>query len=539
MNDGRNTWCVALSAMLVGACGDPLLSGAQETLVTVDAAAEALDTPLADVDDRSRLDAVVEADPLTGRTDDGEPSDAADGADGADGGDGLEVSEPGPVPNSLQVDGRWFRDRIGRVVLLRGVNVAGNSKVPPFVPITALEELDPLEGWGMNVIRLLFVWEAYEAIDGVTDEAYLDTLVTVAQAAWARGLRVIVDFHQDGFSRYLAGGCGDGFPLWAIAPTISTDTPDNGSGCALWAAAVASDPGVHDAFNAFYADTYGVRTRYLSLLGKLAATFSHVEGVIGYDLLNEPWGWDSELGALYEDAAVAIRSEHPDAILFVEGHASTNGGLQTTMPKPTFDNFAYAPHFYDGIALAAHAWAGVPTLTDAGYAAMEAKASEWGVPLFVGEFGMHATALNAAGYVDLNYARLNQHLASGAQWNYTPGWSPTAKDGWNAEDLSIVDDQGQTRANFKVRPFPHAVAGTPTGFALKEPSLLDPERFVELQWDHVAGIGLTEVFLGPEFSGAAGASLETTGDVECDWDAARVICASATSGPKTLRVVAP
>ncbi len=469
--------------------------------------------------------------PGGGDISDGDSDSPPDGRDTAGDSDsqGADVQGPGlePAATVLSVDGRWFKDPAGRVVLLRGVNVAGNSKVPPFVPFSDMSKLDALHDWGMNVVRLVFTWEAYEPLSEEYDEAYLDALATIAEAAWARGLYVIVDFHQDGYSRHLAQGCGDGFPKWALPPEVSADAPDNSDACHDWATKVALDNDVHTAFGAFYADTYGVRTRYLDLMARLAKRFGPIEGVIGYDLFNEPWGWeDSELAPLYEDAAVAIRAHHPDAILFVEGHITTNTGIdQTELPKPTFGNFAYAPHFYESLALVSGIWSGLPTATDVAYFTMTSKADDWNVPLFIGEFGIGATAINGLGYVDLQYERMNDHLASGAYWNYTPGWSAAHKDGWNGEDLSLVDDVGNTRPTFRNRAYARRITGTPTALEVSPTS-------ITLEWQHVPALGQTEIYV--PFAGAIQATGEGLG---CWFEQDTVVlCQSDDAGKKQVTI---
>ena len=382
----------------------------------------------------------------------------------------------------LRASGPWFLDPDDRVVILRGVGVAGNAKVPPFVGIASPDELDGIAGRGLNAIRLVFTWEAYEPAPGQYDAAYLDALAIVAAEAWARGLYVILDVHQDGFSRFSIGGCGDGFPAWALPSWQTPDPPDNGEGCADWATRMPLDLAMHEAFEHFYADTEGVRTRYLQMLANLAARFVSNPGVVGYDLLNEPWGWEAgEIAPLYEDAAVAVRAVDPTAILFVSPHVATDPGLQTTLPRPTFGNFAYAPHFYDPSVHQLHIWLGNPL--DFPFWLMASKASEWNVPLFLGEFGAAAGTVNGLDYVDALYEQLDARILSGAQWNYTPGWTPAAKDGWNDEDLSIVDDAGSSRANFRMRPYPQKVAGTPVDLSVRvDGNAL--ENFVELEWLH-------------------------------------------------------
>ncbi|HWE30236.1 MAG TPA: cellulase family glycosylhydrolase, partial [Polyangia bacterium] len=102
------------------------------------------------------------------------------------------VSTPAFAAGALTVDGRFFRDQTGGVVIMRGADVGGNSKVPPFKAIDPVTQLDPLPTWGMNVIRLLFNWEAYETVKGTYDDAgYLAYYKSVVEAAGARGLYVV------------------------------------------------------------------------------------------------------------------------------------------------------------------------------------------------------------------------------------------------------------------------------------------------------------------------------------------------------------
>jgi endoglycosylceramidase len=169
---------------------------------------------------------------------------------------------------------------------------------------------------------------------------------------------------------------------------------------------------------------------------------------------------------------------------------------------------------------------------------MRAVADGWGVPLFVGEFGGSATTSNGAAYVRTNYERLDDALAGGAQWVFTPGWTPQAKDGWNGEDLSISTPDGVPRATFSPRPYPRRTAGTPTRFAVALPTS-PAARSVELAWTHVPSAGSTELFLPAEaIFGSRAFSIVTGGDqLTCVAGTDLVRCSSPVAGPKTVRVV--
>jgi endoglycosylceramidase len=449
----------------------------------------------------------------------------------------------GAKPARLRVEGRHFVDDDGRVVLLRGVNLAGDSKVPPFDPIDDPSQLDPLPAMGYNAVRLQFIWEAFEPESGVYDDSYLARMVEVAEACGARGLYVVIDIHQDGFSRFSARGCGAGFPAWAVSPRAQVEAPDNGCDCKDWVARLVTDPNFFKSARDFYADVCGVRTRFLAMLGRAASGFAACPAVVGYDLLNEPWADEvGELAPLHEDEAAAIRAVHPAAILFVAGHAATDSGFQTRLPRPRFGNFAYAPHYYMPLAMALDGWCGSTGPIDRAFANMEGKAAEWGVPLFVGEYGIRAGARRGGDYVGAVLDDLDAVLGSGAQWTYTPHWTPERRDGWNMEDFSIVDDHLRPRANSRPRPCPRKVAGEPTRFRYREPGPPGcPPARMEFAWDAVAGLGATEVFV-PSAVFPAGSTLEVSPDgAECARDEARqlLLVRVPGDGPAQVTLTAP
>ncbi len=455
---------------------------------------------------------------------------------------GQALTPAGQVPGALRVVGRHFRDNQGRAVILRGVNLAGDSKVPPFDAPARPEDLDRLASLGFNVIRLLLVWEAYEPAPGVYRDDYLAALIEVARQAHLRGIRTIIDFHQDGFSRYTSRGCGDGFPAWAVSPRGTSSAPDNGEACRAWPLLMATDPTTHKSFADFFNDTYGVRTRYLAMVARVSAVLSSQPGVVGYDLLNEPWGSERrELAPLYRQAIALIRANHPSSLVFIEGHITTNMGLPTGLPRPTEANVAYAPHYYHPITLVSGRWHGMPLPIQLAFKTMTRTSKSWDVPLFLGEFGVDADVGRADDYVAAIYRELDRHLASGAQWNVTPGWNPRTKDGWNDEDFSILTPDGRLRANFRPRPYPRLTGGTPVRFEFTPPAGNPSSAALVFGYDANPATGATELFV-PAGLFAPGSRMELTpAGVASHYDQARQVLTLIASqpGPVLLTIRGP
>jgi hypothetical protein len=150
------------------------------------------------------------------------------------------------MDGGLSIQGHWFLDALGRKVLLRGVNLAGSSKVPrvpngathipsdyhdhrevsfigrPFPLEEADEHFARLHHWGFNCLRLLTTWEAIEhSGPGVYDEAYLDYLYQVVKKAGEYDFYVFIDPHMDMWSRMTGGSGAPGWTLEAAGLALS------------------------------------------------------------------------------------------------------------------------------------------------------------------------------------------------------------------------------------------------------------------------------------------------------------------------------
>ena len=145
----------------------------------------------------------------------------------------------GRMPGSLRIEGGHFVDEEKRIVFPRGINFSGLSKVPTcpdgathlggpefyehrdvsFVGRPcSLQELDVhlerLRDWGFNLLRLVITWEAVEHKGpGEYDEDYLSFLRQVCVRAGDMGFWIIIDPHQDCWSRWTGG---DGAPGWTL-----------------------------------------------------------------------------------------------------------------------------------------------------------------------------------------------------------------------------------------------------------------------------------------------------------------------------------
>ena len=364
----------------------------------------------------------------------------------------------------FRCDDRWIRDELDRVRIFRGANVSGRSKHPPFLPFDDPACFDPLAAWGWNAVRLLVMWEGVEPERGVYDDAYLARLKALAEAAGARGLAVIVDFHQDLFSRALGG---DGAPSWTLPPHAAVHRPGR-----TWFFRYLTRPTVGRAFERLWRDDDGLRTSMLAYMRRVMAVMATVPAVLGYDLANEPMG---SVGALLDgslerrslpafyEAGIRARDElDPTRLLFLEPSPFAAFGAPVRLPRVAGQNLVFAPHLYDAPAIVAARYVPALSLFPFALRRLERTAGRLAMPLLIGEFGVLNGVAGGARMMADECRLMDRAFASWTVWHY----NPTDLD-WNDEDASIVTPRGDDRpwTAALVRPYPRAIAGEPIAWA--------------------------------------------------------------------------
>jgi endoglycosylceramidase len=474
------------------------------------------------------------------------PDDAA-GSD-AVAADAGPLTAPPLASLKVTVAGTRILDALGRQILLRGVNAGGRSKLPPFFPFAFAESgspeaadappfadaaaayLDRVVTWGHGTLRLPVTWEALEPTRGVYDDVFLDRYAALIGAAGERGLRVIIDVHQDVFARPF---CGDGFPLWAVAePVPPLPAPAD---CHGWFNGYFTDAAAQGAFDRFWANEDGLQDAFEGLWRHLAARLWPLDAVVGFEILNEPgWGtadadtWASEvLAPFYDRMITVIREVAPGAPIFFDATGLDAVAQATALRRPIGEGLVFAPHFYAGLALVGAGWSGDDDITGM-LAAWRAVGDAWQVPVLIGEFGIAHDAKRGADYVRANWDGLDASLLHGTAWEYS-----TSVLDWNEEGLGLTDPDGGARATTMeaVRPWPAAVAGELTGFTFDGAA-------ATLSWTAVAG-GVTEVSV-PSLRYPAGvAAAFTTGEGDIAPAGPRLLIRARRAGPAVVRLGPP
>jgi endoglycosylceramidase len=351
-------------------------------------------------------------------------------------------------------------DAAGRTVLLRGVNVRaaelfdmfhGRGPLPAFDAEADCRVIG--EGFGLDQVRLAINWSLLEPARGQLDSTYVDRLLAVAAACDRHGVATIVDLHQDGFSKYVGD---DGAPFWAHNPALPAEDIDERNGGHGSTEAVAQA-----AFAGFFGDHDGLVAAYARTAAELATRIDRQPGVIGLELINEPFASPDDLAAFYDQVARAVRAAAPGLPVYFEPDATRNVLDFARPPQLAVDRIAYAPHLYTGVFQGTWTIGDTARIEDS-VAEMVREAAKNDAPLVVTEFGNDPTSPTGAAWLADAYAVLDQHRASASLWLYEETCGTTSCWG--------LYDEGPRRlrpaaVTLVARPYPRAIAGALDAFS--------------------------------------------------------------------------
>lgn len=252
--------------------------------------------------------------------------------------------------------------------MLRGVNYPGYDKDQPTLHNSAAYTALGL-GFAFNVVRLPISWANLEPEPGVFNSTYLSWFVG-QDVEWARsaGVYLVLDMHQYGWARRFGGY---GVPDWAVR-----DYP-------------ADETGMRRAVSDFWANM-GLQDHLVQVWVRVAAYFASEPAIAGYDLLNEPWVYNSVIpelnasavNAFYARAIEAIRVADPNHIIFLE---PANMYSPKLLPKEA--NIVWSPHFYQ-LSFEPKYQVENFTLLERDFLEKYQKfLVESGTPMWIGEFG--------------------------------------------------------------------------------------------------------------------------------------------------------
>ncbi|HEY4219771.1 MAG TPA: cellulase family glycosylhydrolase, partial [Myxococcota bacterium] len=224
------------------------------------------------------------------------------------------------------VQGGFIRDVDGRAVIMRGVNISGAHKLPPFFDFhQAADYAQVRDDWGLNAVRFLVSWAALEPEPGNYDEQYIGQIKERMQWAKDAGLLVVIDMHQDLYGLgFTVNGytIGNGAPAWTCDASHYAAFADAYDPSTDWFLDYLN-PDMAACYDQFW-QSDDLWSHYANAVAHLGKALADNDNVIGVDLMNEPnWGTaemakfeSQDLQYFYERIIPTIREASPRWLMF-------------------------------------------------------------------------------------------------------------------------------------------------------------------------------------------------------------------------------
>jgi endoglycosylceramidase len=381
----------------------------------------------------------------------------------------------------FRADSEHIRDQFGRVAVMRGVNMPAAYRDPfPY----GEADLDAIEPFGYNLIRLPMSWRSLEPDEGDFRFEKLEDYKYFIRMAHERGYYVMPDVHQ---VQWCASGM---IPDWMCQEK-------SGHGILVDAIKRETDR---------FWGSEELQSKFVALWMTLASELKGTPGLFAYDVINEPFSYDALsygkfekccLYPFYRNVIAAIRDADPDTPVALEP-PPVNVLLPAYVEKMPFDNLIWAPHAYYAHSYSEKGYSvdGKETPADARikYRRFAKEAAGIGAPLLIGEFGMCGWQDHdfMPPWLEENMLMQERLFASSAVWDYGK-----SDYGWG-----ILDDSGNPNPDkmpILHRPYPRYTAGAP------QRMLYDSnENTFRYRYDaHESVCAPTEIYVPPELFGGS------------------------------------
>ncbi|KAF3902258.1 hypothetical protein AA313_de0207003 [Arthrobotrys entomopaga] len=255
-----------------------------------------------------------------------------------------------------------------------------------FVPGYSVVDRDIqyLKDLNINVVRLGVHWAGVEPVRGQYNQTYLEVTRSIIQKFQSNGIYTMVDHHQDVWAAQI---CGHGAPtvgecdIWFVKPDWVIEShrmpvPQKSTPFAVNSQGIPSDAdcnsidwatsyldyAVGNAFGRLYNNYDNLGDSWAAYWKTLATNYGKFDGVMGYDLMNEPWVGDhmanptllipgvadhTTLEPLWNKGNTAIREVDPTTIVMFEGATYDILSGFNNVPGGDGSKTAQSYHYYN------------------------------------------------------------------------------------------------------------------------------------------------------------------------------------------------
>jgi len=435
-----------------------------------------------------------------------------------------------------------LQDQYGRQIMLRGMNHSNKTKrsvnFECWITEADVDREDKEFGW--NFVRLLTSWEAIEPEQGVYDFDYLDRYEQRVRWYTDRGMYVLIDMHNAVYGKCI-GGWGHGHPDWSCMFDGATAIlPLNN---VPWWFRNIDPRGIAAWVNFFQYTRYQfLQDHYAKMWQVVAARFKDNPYVIGYDLMNEPWGGDpvrvlngeferKDLAQFTQRMINAIREVDQEKYIFFEPlPAPVTFGFPTYLPRMedtrASRRLVYAPHLYPLLLHENNDYSGLDrkNLRDWERERRKDQRTQVNAPLLCGEFGVSAFVAGFDEFLISANTMFDKHLWHWAYW--FGDWGPWVPHTEDRQETAIMP--------YLVRTYPKATAGTLQSFNFD----VETSRFDMSFLSNPNITQATEIFVpSRHYPNGWDLKIEGTKDYSYEFEEARQLLKLTVKNAATVKVV--